>query len=55
MALTAGLLINDVAKKRAYSPFAVILIVFLLMHVAWNFRNSAVWQAIGEGFAKIFF
>ena len=55
MAITAGLLINDVVKKRAYSPFAVILCVFILMHLAWNFRDSVVWQVIGEGFAKVFF
>lgn len=55
MAIIVGLLINDVMKKRSWSPFAVILVVFVLMHLAWNFRNSVVWQAIGESFAKIFF
>jgi hypothetical protein len=55
MAITVGLLLNDIVKKRSYFPFAVILFVFLLMHLAWNFRNSAIWQALGEGFAKIFF
>ena len=55
MAIAAGLLINDIIKKRSYSPFAVVLFVFVLLHLAWNFRNSGLWQIIGEGFAKIFF
>ena len=55
MAIAAGLLINDMVKKRPYSPFAVILFMFVLLHVAWNFRNSVAWQTIGEAFAKIFF
>jgi len=55
MAIAAGLMINDIIKKRSWSPFAVVLLVFVLMHLAWNFRNSAIWQSIGEGFAKVFF
>ncbi|MFI5129650.1 MAG: hypothetical protein ACHQFX_06655 [Chitinophagales bacterium] len=55
MAITSGLLINDIVKKRSWSPFAVILFMFVLLHLAWNFRNSVVWQSIGEVFAKIFF
>lgn len=55
MAIAGGLLINDVVKKRPYSPFAVVLAVFILMHIAWNYRSSAVWQSVGETFANIFF
>ena len=55
MAITTGLLINDIVKKRSWSPWAVILFMFVLLHLAWNFRNSAVWQSIGEVFAKTFF
>jgi hypothetical protein len=55
MAIATGLLINDIIKKRSYSPFAIILFLFVLLHLAWNFRNSWLWQSIGEGFAKIFF
>jgi hypothetical protein len=55
MAIASGLMINDIIKKRSWSPFAVVLLVFVLMHLAWNFRNSALWQSIGEGFAKAFF
>jgi hypothetical protein len=53
--IAGGLMINDIIKKRRWSPFAVVLLVFVLMHLAWNFRNSGVWQSIGEGFSKIFF
>ena len=55
MAIATVLLINDIVKKRIYSPFAVVLIVFVLMHLAWNFRDSVVWQNFGEAFALIFF
>jgi len=55
MAIATGLLINDIMKKRSYSPFAVVLFIFVLLHLAWNFRNSGLWQSVGEGFAKIFF
>ncbi len=55
MAIAGGLMINDIIKKRPWSPFAVVLVVFIVMHLAWNYRNSALWQSIGEGFAKIFF
>ena len=55
MTIAACLLINDIIKKRSYSPFAVILFFLALFHLAWNFRNSVLWQSIGEGFAKIFF
>ena len=55
MAIAGGLLINDIVKKRSYSPFAVVLLVFVLMHLAWNFRDSVVWQNIGEAFARFFF
>ncbi|MGZ8524966.1 MAG: hypothetical protein ACXWV1_11085 [Chitinophagaceae bacterium] len=55
MVIAAGLLINDIIKKRSYSPFAVVLFVFILLHLAWNLRHSGLWQSIGEGFAKIFF
>jgi hypothetical protein len=55
MASAGGLLINDILKKRDYSPFAIVLAVFVLMHVAWNFRDSAVWQSMGEVIAKVFF
>ena len=55
MAIAAGLLINDISKKRSFIPFAFVLFIFLLLHLAWNFRDSALWQNIGEGFAKMFF
>jgi hypothetical protein len=55
MAIAGGLLINDIVKKRTSSPFAVVLSVFILMHLAWNFRDSVLWQSIGEGFARAFF
>jgi hypothetical protein len=55
MTLCAGLLINDLVKKRPYSPFAIILFVFIVMHLAWNFRDSVIWQTIGEAFASVFF
>ena len=55
MAIAGALLINDIMKKRDYSPFAVVLVVFILMHLAWNFRDSTVWQFIGEAFANVFF
>src|SRR5688572_6144471 len=52
MAIAGGLIINDIIKKRPWSPFAVVLVVFVLMHLAWNYRNSALWQSLGEGFAR---
>ena len=55
MVIAIGLLINDIVKKRSWVPFTVVLFVFLLLHLAWNLRDSALWQIIGEGFAKIFF
>ncbi|HET6768597.1 MAG TPA: hypothetical protein VFH08_14395 [Chitinophagaceae bacterium] len=55
MAIAAGLLINDLIKRRTYVPYTVILITILLTHFAWNFRYSIAWQSIGETFAKIFF
>jgi hypothetical protein len=55
MVIAIGLLINDIMKKRSWSPFAIVLFIFLLLHLTWNFRNSGLWQSIGEGFAKIFF
>ena len=54
-AIAGGLLINDIIKKRSYTPFAVVLFLFILLHLAWNFRYSGLWQSIGEGFAKKFF
>src|SRR5258706_1149171 len=54
-ALAGGLMINDIVKKRSYTPFAVVLFIFILLHLAWNYRYSGVWQSIGEGFAKVFF
>ncbi len=54
-AIAVGLVINDIIKKRSYTPFAVVLFIFVLVHLAWNFRYSGLWQSIGEGFAKIFF
>jgi hypothetical protein len=53
--IAGGLLINDIIKKRSYMPFAVVLFIFVLVHLAWNYRYSGLWQSIGEGFAKIFF
>lgn len=54
-AIAGGLMINDIVKKRSYTPFAVVLLVFILLHITWNFKYSGLWQSIGEGFAKIFF
>ena len=53
--IVAGLLINDIIKKRSPIPFSIVLVIILLTHLAWNFRYSGLWQSIGEGFAKIFF
>lgn len=55
MGIAAGLLINDLIKRRTYVPYTVILIIILLTHFAWHFRYSDTWQRIGETFAKIFF
>ena len=55
MAIAIGLLINDIIKKRSYTPFAVVLFIFILLHLGWNFRHSVLWQNIGEAFAKMFF
>jgi|KBSMisStaDraftv2_1062788.scaffolds.fasta_scaffold398560_1 hypothetical protein len=54
-AIAGGLMINDIIKKRSYTAFAVVLSIFILLHLTWNYRYSGVWQSIGEGFAKIFF
>ena len=54
-AIAPGLMISDIRKKRSYAPFAIVLFVFVLLLIAWNFRDSGLWQSIGEGFVKIFF
>lgn len=55
IAIAAGLLINDIYKKRPYIPFAWILFIFLMLHLTWNFRYSIPWQNIGGEFAKMCF
>ena len=54
-AIAGGLMINDIIKKRSFTAFAVVLSVFILLHIAWNYRYTGAWQSIGKGFAKVFF
>ena len=55
IAIAAGLLINDLIKRRTHVPYTVILIIILVTHFAWYFRYSGIVQNAGETFAKIFF
>ena len=55
LGLAAGLLINDIIRKRSYTPFAIVLFIILLIHLTWNLRYSGLWQSIGESFARTFF
>ena len=55
MIIAAVLMVNDIIKKRSYTPFAIVLLIILITHLIWNFRYSGLWQSVGEGFAKIFF
>ena len=54
-AIAGGLMINDIIKKRSYTAFAIVLLIFIIIHLTWNYRYSGVWQNIGETFAKVFF
>jgi len=53
--LAAGLLIYDLRKGRPYQPYLVMLGVLLVIHLAWECRMMAGWQAFGKAYAGLFF
>jgi hypothetical protein len=48
-------LIVDLAKKRDYIPNLIVSGLMIIYLVAWEIRYTALWQSIGNGFAKAFF
>ena len=54
-AIAGGLMINDIIRKRSYTTFAIVLLIFIIIHLTWNYRYSGLWQNLGETFAKVFF
>ncbi len=52
-ACALALLLMDISQRRNYTAFAVVFLVSLLGLLAWQFRMGAVWQSIGELFARM--
>lgn len=53
--LAAIFLVIDILKGKPYKPYLVTLLLFIGLHVCWQFQMSAWWQAFAGGFAEIFF
>lgn len=53
--IAAGLLLSDIIRKKPYLPYTVTLVLMVLLELAWHFRLSPVWQAIGGKYAAIFY
>jgi hypothetical protein len=52
----AGLILLDIRNSRRYFPYAVLLTVFFICHMAWYVvPQSLLWQRTGSWFADVFF
>lgn len=54
-ALAAGLLLSDVVRRQPLRPYLVALTIVLAMHLVWEARMMAPWQAFGGFVAQLFF
>jgi len=54
-ALCAGLLLFDIIKRRPYKPYLISFLIFIALHLCWEFQMAAWWQAFGGKFADLFF
>jgi hypothetical protein len=54
-AAALAFLIADLVKKRDYIPNLIVTGFMVLYWLAWEVRYTALWQNVGEGFAKVFF
>jgi len=52
--IAAVLMINDIIRKKSFTPFAVVLTVIVVMQIIWESRLTPVWQSIGEAFSKLY-
>jgi hypothetical protein len=51
-----ALILYDIKKGNSYQPYAVLLTIFLLCHLAWFFLpQSSLWQMLCGKFVQLFF
>ncbi|PSR54978.1 hypothetical protein AHMF7605_16440 [Adhaeribacter arboris] len=55
MAIAFLLLVSDIFQKKPVAPYLITLLVMVVGHLAWQFRDGFLWQAVGENFAAIFY
>ncbi|RDC66239.1 hypothetical protein [Adhaeribacter pallidiroseus] len=55
IAIAFLLLITDIFQKKPVAPYSITVLVMVLGHLAWQFRDGFLWQAVGEKFATIFY
>ena len=55
MAIAFLLLVSDIFQKKPVATYSITVLLMVLGHLAWQFRDDFLWQAIGEKFAAIFY
>ena len=53
--VSVALILYDVVKRRPYKPFVVAFVILSCMHLCWEIRLTAFWQAFAGQFATTFF